>query len=61
MGNKQFLTYRRNTANIETTNYMSDYGYEINVPPTWRDLYAGRKKLLRQGGGCIGGAWAVGD
>jgi hypothetical protein len=23
--------------------------YAIKVPPTWRDLYASRQKLLRQG------------
>ena len=49
MGNRQLLNYRRNFANIENTNYMSDHGYGINVPPTWRVLYSSGKKLLRQG------------
>ncbi len=48
-GGRQFRPYGRTFANGEITHYLRDHGYAINVPPTWRDLYASGQKLLRQG------------
>jgi hypothetical protein len=31
------------------TLYLSDHGFAIKVPPSWRDLYASGQKLLREG------------
>ena len=48
-GGRQFRPYGRTFANGEMTHYLPDHCYAIKVPPTWRDLYASGKKLLRQG------------
>ena len=48
-GGRQFWSHVRPFADGEITHHQCDHGYEIKVPPTWRDLYASGQKLLRNG------------
>jgi DNA-directed RNA polymerase specialized sigma subunit len=48
-GGRPFRPYARTYANGEIIHYLRDSGFAIKVPPTWRDLFASGRKLLRQG------------
>jgi DNA-directed RNA polymerase specialized sigma subunit len=44
-----FRPYARNYANGEVFHFLRDKGFLIKTPPSWRDVYARGKKLIRLG------------
>jgi DNA-directed RNA polymerase specialized sigma subunit len=44
-----FRPYARNYANGEVFHFLRDKGFLIKAPPSWRDVYARGKKLIRLG------------
>ena len=44
-----FRAYARNYANGEVYHFLRDKGFLIKVPPSWRELHARGRKLLRLG------------